>query len=145
LPEDQAAVVKAYKGCGHLVAFVGHDADDLLALEEADVAITFSSGADVARYRADIVLSADDLSDLVESIEIARSGMALARQNIVVVSVPNLFGLALSLTDQSNILRATLLNNGSVIVGTINGLRPLFTQDKHVITESGSAISATQC
>jgi len=143
LPEDQAGVVKAYQDCGFLVAFVGHDADDLLALEEADVAITFGTGSEVARYRADIVLTSDDLSGLVESIEIARCGMALARQNIVLVSVPNLFGLALSLADQSNILRATFLNNGSVIVGTINGLRPLFEQRPQVsLTTTGPA---SQC
>ncbi len=129
-PEEQAEIVRRYKQRGLKVAVVGHDVADALALEQADLAITLSSGADIARHRADVVLTSEDLTALVEGIEIARSGMALAHQNMMVVSLPNWLGLALSLTTETEVIGATLLNNGSVIVGAMNGLRPLLAMDE---------------
>lgn len=125
LPEDMAKIVREYKDRGLKVAVVGDDVADALAMEQADLAITLSHGADVARFRADMVLTSDNLSGLVDAIKIARNGMSIARQNLVVTSIPNWIGLYLSLTQQTNFLAATLLNNGSVIVGAANGLRPL--------------------
>lgn len=132
MPEDQANIVREYKRAGYTVAVVGFDVDDSLALEQADVAITLSSGADVARYRADVVLNEDSLYGLVEGVRIARSGMALARQNLRLVSVPNWFGLGLTSIALADPLTATLLNNGSVIIGAVNGLRPLLDDSSSV-------------
>ncbi len=125
LPEDMATIIKEYKQRGLKVAVVGYDVADSLAMEQADVAITLGQGADVARLRADMVLTSESLSGLVDGIKIAREGMALARQNLAVVSAPNWLGLGLSIVNEADFLTATLLNNGSVIVGAANGLRPL--------------------
>lgn len=128
LPEDMAALVKDYKRRGLQVAVVGDDIADSLAMEQADIAITLSHGADVSRYRADMVLTSDSLDGLSEGIKIAREGMSLARQNMMVVSIPNWLGLCLSIIDQTDFVVATLLNNGSVIIGAANGLRPLLDE-----------------
>jgi P-type Cu2+ transporter len=127
-PEDQARIVRDYKKRGRRVAVVGFDASDTLALEQADVAIAFETATDVARHRADIVLTTESLSGLVDGVEIAREGMDLARQNLHVVSVPNWMGLVLTSLDQTALITATLLNNGSVIVGAANGMRPLMDE-----------------
>jgi P-type E1-E2 ATPase len=124
-PEEQAAIIKSYKQKGKHVAVVGYDVDDLLALEQADVAIALATGTEVTRYRADMLLTSDNLSGLVEGVQIARNGMNLARQNLAVVSLPNWCGLTLSVLGQSTELTSTLLNNGPVILGAANGLRPL--------------------
>ncbi|HEY9791384.1 MAG TPA: HAD-IC family P-type ATPase [Candidatus Obscuribacterales bacterium] len=125
MPEDKAEIVCNYKRQGRKVAYVGYDVADGQALEEADVAITLSSAQDVARYRADVVITSEGLISLAEGIRVARSGMALARQNLMVVSVPNWLGLGISLADETDVLSNTILNNGSVILGALNGLRPL--------------------
>lgn len=129
LPEDQAKIVKDYRDRGFNVAVVGYDVDDALALEQANLAITLESGADVARHRADIVLASDNMRGLAEGIEIARSGMALAQQNLGLVSTPNVLGFVVSLFRETNPVVATLMNNGSVMIGAANGLRPLLTGD----------------
>jgi P-type E1-E2 ATPase len=123
--EDQARIVREYKKMGRRVAVVGFDVGDTLALEQADVAIAFETATDVARHRADIVLTTESLSGLVDALEIARQGMGLARQNLHVVSIPNWTGLLLAAFNRSEMIAATLLNNGSVIVGAANGMRPL--------------------
>jgi P-type E1-E2 ATPase len=129
LPEDQAEIVKRYRKQGFKVAVVGDDVDDALALEHADVGITLEGGADVVRYRADVILT-EGLEGLVDAIEIARQGMQLARQNMFVVSAPNWLGLALTATGRVGGELPTLLNNGSVILGAANGMRPLLVQDE---------------
>ncbi len=132
LPADKAKVVQDYKLRGRKVAVVGYDTADSLALEQADVAITLGTGADVARHRADVVLTSESLRSLVEGIQIARSGMALAKENIVLVSAPNWLGMFLTVANQADFLSATLLNNGSVIIGAANGLRPLLDKGKPI-------------
>jgi Cu2+-exporting ATPase len=124
-PEDQADIVKGYKQRGWRVAVVGYDAANTLALEQADVAISLGVSADSARHRSDVVLTSDDLNGLVEGIQLARSGLGVARQNILLTSIPNFVGLSLSLLNRAELLAATLMNNGSVIVAAVNGLRPL--------------------
>ena len=129
LPQDQADIVRQYRKQGHKVAVVGDDTDDALALEAADIGITLESSADVARYRADVILT-EGLPGLVDGIEVARKGMHLARQNIAVVSAPNWLGLGLTVTGMVESVVATLLNNGSVIIGAANGMRPLLISDE---------------
>jgi Cu2+-exporting ATPase len=130
LPADKAKIVQDYKLRGRKVAVVGYDTADSLALEQADIAITLGTGADVARHRADVVLTSKSMRSLVEGIQIARSGMALAKENLVLVSAPNWLGLFLAVTNQADFLSATLLNNGSVIIGAANGLRPLLDKGR---------------
>jgi Cu2+-exporting ATPase len=126
-PEEQSDIVQAYKKRGLRVAVVGFDTANTLALEQADVAISMGISADITRHRSDIVLTSDDLWGLVDGIKMSRSGMGLARQNILVTSIPNFLGLVLSLMGRGEFLAATLMNNGSVIVAAANGLRPLVT------------------
>ena len=125
LPDEQAAIVHNYKRRGRRVAVVGYDAANTLALEQADVAVSLDTGTDIAKHRADVVLTSDNLQGLVEGIQLAREGMGLARQNLMLTSIPNFCGLILSAIGQGEYLAAALINNGSVIVGAANGLRPL--------------------
>jgi Cu2+-exporting ATPase len=138
MPDEQAHIVQQYKKRGRKVAVVGHDVDDILALEQADLAITLGNSSDVARLRADIVLTSEALSGLVEGIKIARQGMDLARQNIAIVTMPNFLGLGLAALGSENFLLATTLNNGSVILATTNGLKPSFDAGEKADDEDDS-------
>jgi len=130
LPEDEAAIVKSYKDRGLKVALVGDDVHDSLALEQADLAITFQTGAEVTRYRADVILSSEALMDFARTVEIARSGMNRARQNLLLATVPNALGLLLGLARQTNVITATLLNNGSVALAALYGIMPLLQKER---------------
>jgi hypothetical protein len=52
--------------------------------------------------------------------------MAVAKQNIAIVTTPNFLGLGLAAMGSENFLLSTTLNNGSVILATTNGLKPTF-------------------
>lgn len=124
-PEQKAEVVRAMKARGRTVAVVGDGINDSPALAHADVAISLHGGADVARERADLVLTDDNLRRLPEAIDIARSAMALVRQNLAVVAAPNIAGLGLAAAGMIGPAVATVINNGSAVVAALNSLRPL--------------------
>jgi Cu2+-exporting ATPase len=125
-PEDKAAVVRDLHRRGKTVAFVGDGINDSAALAYADVSVSFRDGAEVARETADVVLMKNDLRGLVEAIAIARYAKQIVYQNVGIVAVPNLSGLAIAATVGLNPMAATLINNGSSAIAGVNSLRPAF-------------------
>lgn len=55
-PEQKAILVKTMKQAGHSTAMTGDGVNDILALKEADCAVTVATGSDAARNIAHIVL-----------------------------------------------------------------------------------------
>ena len=95
-PEQKAELVKRLKEAGYTVAVIGDGINDSPALAHADVAISLHGGTEAARHSANVVLTDDDLRRLPEAIKIARSAMALVRQNLSLAVIPNSGGLALA-------------------------------------------------
>jgi Cu2+-exporting ATPase len=59
------------------------------------------------------------------AIDIGRETVALIRQNWSIISIPNTIALGLACIGLLGPIGATLLSNGSAIVATMNGLRPI--------------------
>lgn len=55
-PEQKAILVKALKDAGHVTAMTGDGVNDILALKEANCAISVASGSDAARNVSHLVL-----------------------------------------------------------------------------------------
>ena len=125
-PEQKAEVVKRLRRSGRTVAVVGDGINDSPALVHADVAISLHHGTDVAQEAADVILTDDDLRRFPEAIQIARDAMALLRENLAIVAVPNAVGLLLAAFGRIGPAGATLANNGSTVLAALNSLRPLF-------------------
>ena len=67
-PEQKAILVKSMKAAGHVTAMTGDGVNDILALKEADCAVTVASGSDAARNISHIVLldnNFDSMPDVV--------------------------------------------------------------------------------
>ncbi len=126
-PEDKAKLVQQLKAEGHVVAVIGDGINDSPALAYADVAISLHGATDAAQQSADIVLTDDNLERLPEAIRIARSAMALVKQNLAMAIAPNAGGFALAAMGVLGPAGATILNNGSAITAAINSLRPLYS------------------
>ena len=63
-PDQKAILVKSMKANGHVTAMTGDGVNDVLALKEADCAITIASGSDAARNVAHLVLLDDNFDSL---------------------------------------------------------------------------------
>ena len=75
LPADKASYIANLRRQGHTVVMVGDGINDSPALSEADVGISISDGAALAREISDITISADNLWELVELRTIAQGLM----------------------------------------------------------------------
>ena len=74
-PEQKLQVVEALRDAGRVVGMVGDGANDAAAIRAADIGVGINArGSAAARNAADLVLTGDDLTVLIEAV---REGRAL--------------------------------------------------------------------
>ncbi len=132
LPEDKCEFVKFLQRQGHCVALVGDGINDSPALAQADVGIAVRGGTDVASETAHVVLLEDNLWKIPQAINLARQSVRLIRQNWDLNFYPNTAAIALSTVGLVGAVGATVISNGSAVLATLNGLRPLLMNGKDV-------------
>ncbi len=71
-PEQKMLLVKALKAKGHTVAMTGDGVNDILAMREADCAISIASGAEAARNVSHLVLLNSDFTSLPDVVKEGR-------------------------------------------------------------------------
>jgi len=126
MPSDKAEVIQDLQRRGHVVAMVGDGINDSPALSFADIGIAMKYGAEVTHESAHVVLMEDSLWKLVKALDISRSAVGLIKQNYAIVAGLNTLALALALP--GGLISPTvtaLLSNGSAILATVNGMRPV--------------------
>jgi Cu2+-exporting ATPase len=83
LPAEKRQVIQRLQQQGDCVAMVGDGINDSPALIQADVGIALASGTDVSIESADIILSHNQLSQVVLARQLAARTLRTIRQNIV--------------------------------------------------------------
>ena len=63
-PEQKAILIKAIKSAGHVTAMTGDGVNDILALKEADCAISVAAGSDAARNVSHLVLTDNNFNSM---------------------------------------------------------------------------------
>ena len=127
LPEDKAGFVEREKAAGRKVIMVGDGINDSPALSVADVGIAISDGAEIAREIADIMVSSDDLYQIVTLKMLSDGLMKRIRKNYRVIVG---FNTGLILLGVGGVLQPTtsaLLHNTSTLVISLKSMQNLLS------------------
>lgn len=82
LPADKENVVRELSAPNNLVAMVGDGINDAPALARADIGIAVGAGTDIALESADVILTSNDLSDLLDALDLSALTLRNIRQNL---------------------------------------------------------------
>lgn len=82
LPQDKENVIRTLGARGNRVAMIGDGINDAPALARSDIGIAVGAGTDIALESADIILTRNDLRDLIAAIDLSEKTLANIRQNL---------------------------------------------------------------
>ncbi|MDO5566766.1 MAG: copper-translocating P-type ATPase, partial [Planctomycetia bacterium] len=96
LPDEKEEVIRSLQASGHIVAMVGDGINDAAALVRADVGMAIGNGTDIAVDSADLVLTRNNLQDVLEAIELGRDVVRNIRENLFWAFIYNIIGIPLA-------------------------------------------------
>jgi P-type Cu+ transporter len=96
LPEQKLAEVNRLNGQGKTVGMAGDGVNDAPALAAAHVSFALAAGSGAALDVADITLMRNDLSGIVDAIELSGATLGKIRQNLFFAFIYNVLGIPLA-------------------------------------------------
>ena len=139
-PEEKAAKVREiksrYEPAAGGIIFAGRGADDVLAIEEADIGIGFSGGLTNDAVRAaDIVITGSDSAKIAKAVRLSKNTRRILLQNVFFVLGVKTAVLVLGAFGISPLWFAVLADTGVTVPAVLNSLRAFFVDTTGPETE----------
>jgi Mg2+-importing ATPase len=117
-PEHKSRIIRAQRGLGSDVGFLGDGVNDSIALHEADVGISVDTATDVAKDAADIVLLDKDLGVLANGVVEGRRTFANTIKYVLMGTSSN-FGNMFSAAGASLFLSFLPMLPGQILLNNL--------------------------
>lgn len=127
LPEDKVREIKDIEKNKKL-AFVGDGTNDAPSLASAYLGISMGSGSDIAIETSDIVLLKNDISSVVNAVDIAKKVKKIAYQNIFIALFLKVLVLGLGAIGYVSMPLAVFADVGVALICIVNSLRVFKTE-----------------
>ncbi|NJL49941.1 MAG: copper-translocating P-type ATPase, partial [Leptolyngbyaceae cyanobacterium SM2_5_2] len=92
-PQEKVEAIRQWQAAGHTVALVGDGINDAPALAQANVGLSLRSSTDIAVETADVILMADQLSGVVDALDLSQATVSKIRQNLAWAFAYNLIAI----------------------------------------------------
>ena len=115
LPEDKEEYIKKMKDMGRKIIMIGDGVNDSIALSQADVGISMSKGADLAKEISDVSIKTDSLKELVDLVKLSRSVDKRVRNDYEKIIAFNTLLIGLGLGSFITNTQSALLHNISTV------------------------------
>ena len=126
LPEDKANFVEKEKAKGRKVIMIGDGINDSPALSAADIGISISDGAEIAREIADVTIGADNLYEIVTLKALSNSLVKRIDKNYRFIVSFNAGLIVLGVAGIIPPTMSALLHNGSTLAIGMKSMENLF-------------------
>lgn len=129
LPTEKAKIIKELKQKENYVMMCGDGINDSPALASADIGVSVKSGTDIAMDSSDVILTKNDLSNIVKLIDISKRTIRNIKQNLFwaffynLLMIPIAMGILKPIGISINPMIASLAMVFSSITVICNSLR----------------------
>lgn len=122
-PEGKAEAIDRLKAQGRRVLMVGDGLNDAAALARAHAAIAPGTALEASQNAADLVLTGEALSPVVDAIRTARETRSRVRENFTFAAAYNLVAAPAAMLGLVNPFVAAIAMSASSMIVTLNALR----------------------
>ena len=82
LPQDKEKILKELKNEGHIVMMVGDGINDAPSLAISDIGVSLNGKTDIAADSADVILMNDDISKIIDLLNISKRTIKIIKENL---------------------------------------------------------------
>lgn len=123
LPQDKLQKVIDLQKQGHTVAMAGDGVNDAASLAQADLGIAMGAGSDVSIEASDLTVMSNNISQVVQAIELSRRTLSTIKTNLFWAFFYNAIGIPIAALGLLNPMIAGIAMAASSVLVVANSLR----------------------